>query len=270
MDRKIKKILISTMPRSGTVFLFNFISELFGYSKLEPVFTGGLKPESPEWDPYKFDKTYAALSDSQVLCAHYPLTDDVKSLISQPDVLAMYLYRDPRDAAVSAALYIKNVLTHHPLHRLFSELSDSESIAFMLGGGVLVTGGGSFDSECDYINHEGMEYFCDSALRWLAEPDVATIRYEEFVHDPVGCLKVSLRMVGVEVDEAKALDVAAKLNFATFSNGRTNGEENVKSHFRKGIAGDFVNHFNGLHKAICKRRIGQHLIALGYEKNMCW
>lgn len=270
MARDIKRILISTMPRSGTVFLFNFIADLFGYSKLEPVFTGGFKAAPPEWDPYKFDKTYSTLQTGQVLCAHYALSDDVKNLILQPDVLSIYLYRDPRDAAVSAALYIKNVLTHHPLHNLFTELSNSEAIAFMISGGILECEGDINKTNCRYINHEGMKYFCDSALEWIAEPSVAKIRYEDFMRDSVACLKAALEMVDVEIDETKAQDVALRLNFSAFSDGRQKGEENVRSHFRKGISGDYVNHFNGLHKAICKQRIGQHLIKLEYEKNLCW
>lgn len=270
MAREIKRILISTMPRSGTVFLFNFIAELFEYSKLEPAFTGGVRPDPPEWDPYKFDKTYSSLANGQVLCAHYPLSEDVKKLVLQPDVLAIYLYRDPRDAAVSAALYIKNVLTHHALYGLFSELSNSDAIAFMLNGGILKTAGDTTEKGCDYINHEGMKYFCDAALEWVAEPGVVKIRYEDFMHDPVACLKTALQKVGVEINETRAQKVASKLNFSTFSEGREKGEENVKSHFRKGVSGDYVNHFNGLHKAICKQRIGQHLITLGYEKDLCW
>lgn len=88
--------------------------------------------------------------------------------------------------------------------------------------------------------------------------------------DSTACLKASLREVGVEIDEIRIREVATKLNFSAFSDGREKGDENVKSHFRKGVSGDYVNHFNELHKAICKQRIVQHLIALGYEKDLCW
>lgn len=269
MDREIKKILISTMPRSGTRFLFSFIAELFGYYKLEPKFTEGLNPNPPEWDPYKFDRTYFLLENEQVLCAHYPLSGDIKQIVLQPDVLSIYLYRDPRDAAVSAAFLIKNVAIHHPLHKLFRELSDVDAITFMLSGGILKTKNKT-NMECDYINHEGMRYFCDMALAWLYEPNVAKIRYEEFANNPVSCLKTSLQKVDVKINETRAIQVADRLKFSTLSNGRERGEEDVKSHFRKGISGDYANHFNELHKAICKKRIGRHLIELGYETDLCW
>ena len=270
MAREIKRILISTMPRSSTVFFFDFIAELFEFSKLDPVLTGGFRPSPPEWDAYKFDKTYRSLGNGQVLCAHYHLSEELKKLIAQPDVLAIYLYRDPRDVAVSAALYIKNSLSHFFLHDLFSKLSDSDAITFMLSGGMSETVHERAGTNCDYITHEGMKYHCDIALKWLAEPSVAKVRYEDFVLDQFSCLKASFQEVGVEIDGTRMREVAAKLNFSAYSGGRERGEENVKSHFRKGIPGDYVNYFSELHKAICKHRIGHHLIELGYEKDLRW
>lgn len=270
MAREIKKILISTMPRSGTRFFHSFMAELFGYEKIEPKFTGGFRPEPPEWDPYKFDETYLSLGNEQVLCAHYPLSADIKKITVQPDVLAIYLYRDPRDVAVSAALFVKNVAPHFVLHDLLSEFSDADAIAFMLSGGIFNVIREGAEPGCDYVSHEGMRYFCDIALGWLAEPSVAKIRYEDFVLEPFSCLKASFREVGVEINETRVREIAGKLKFSVFSNGRERGDEDVKSHFRKGISGDYVNYFTGLHKAICKHRIGQYLIDLGYEKDLRW
>lgn len=269
MAREIKRILISTMPRSGTVFLFNFIAELFGYSKLEPAFTGGFSPTPPDWDPYKFDKTYLSLSAGQVLCAHYPLSYDLQEIVTQPEVLAIYLYRDPRDTAVSAALYIKNVLTHHPLHALFSKLSDAEAIAFMLSGGIVHVENKNAEG-CAFIDHEGVKYSCDKALDWVANQHVAKVRYEDLMVDAMSCLESSFQTVGVKVDCEKIQNISSKLQFSSFSSGRKRGDEDKNSHFRKGISGDYVNHFSDLHKAICKQRIGRHLVELGYEKDLCW
>jgi len=269
MGRKIKRILISTMPRSGTVFFFELISDLFKFSKIEPKFTGGFSPDPPEWDPYKFDKTYLSLCDGEVLCAHYHLSEDIEMLAEQPDVLVIYLYRDPRDVAVSAALYIKNVLTHHVLHELFTGLTDSDAIAFMLSGGVVQVNNDAKNGHA-CIDYEGMKYFCDMAIKWVSNQRAAKVRYEDLMKDPVLTLKSSLQLVGVEIDEVTIEEVSSRHRFSTLSGGRKRGEEDLKSHFRKGVSGDYVNHFTGLHKAICKQRIGGQLIKLGYEKDMFW
>lgn len=264
MAREIKRILISTMPRSGTVYFFNFMSMLYGFEKVEPLFTGGT-PVPPEWDPYKFDETYLSLKDGEVLCAHYPLTEGLLSLTRAEDLLCIYLYRDPRDAAVSAVLYIKNVLTHHPLHDFFQRIPEGDAITFMLTGGVIRS-----KEEGKYIVHEGMRYFCQMARQWLAQKHVVAVRYEDLVSDPVATLVGGFGKANVNV-EAQAIErVAGQLTFAGLSGGRIPGQEQKSSHFRKGVAGDYVNYFSETHKAVCKMMIGDFLIDQGYESDHLW
>lgn len=244
MAREIRKILISTMPRSGTVFLFNFIAELFEFKKVEPLFTGGAWPQPPEWDPYKFDETYLTLKDGEVLCAHYHHNEEIKHLIDQDDVLVIYLYRDPRDVTVSAAMYIKYALTQHPLHSLLTSMSDEEAITFILSGGVITVGNGS--GQRDHLIHDGIKYFCDIAVDWINDKRVAAIRYENLMSDPVSTLEASLKSVNVSVEKALIQNIAGRLTFETFSEKRPRGVEQKSSHFRKGVAGDWKNHFSDL------------------------
>ena len=48
------------------------------------------------------------------------------------------------------------------------------------------------------------------------------------------------------------------------------GRENVNSHFRKGVAGDWRNHFDDELKTRFKILYGDALIAAGYEKDLNW
>lgn len=52
--------------------------------------------------------------------------------------------------------------------------------------------------------------------------------------------------------------------------GRTKGQEDQKSHYRKGVAGDWVNYLEGANKDLFKERWGRLLIDLGYEKDLDW
>jgi hypothetical protein len=52
--------------------------------------------------------------------------------------------------------------------------------------------------------------------------------------------------------------------------GRSKGQEDQKSHYRKGVAGDWVNYLNGANKDQFKQRWGQLLVDLGYEKDLDW
>lgn len=60
------------------------------------------------------------------------------------------------------------------------------------------------------------------------------------------------------------------LRFAKKAEGRSRGQENVKSHYRKGISGDWVNYFNDEHRAYFKREFNELLLTLGYEKDASW
>jgi hypothetical protein len=71
--------------------------------------------------------------------------------------------------------------------------------------------------------------------------------------------------------DPRSIDIVAKqLTFGSLSGGRAPGHEQKSAHFRKGVPGDFLNHFSDLHKAICKSAIGQSLIELGYASDMQW
>jgi len=52
--------------------------------------------------------------------------------------------------------------------------------------------------------------------------------------------------------------------------GRKRGKENVKSHFRKGVPGDWINHFEERHVRAFKDRYNDLLLKLGYEEDPDW
>ena len=58
--------------------------------------------------------------------------------------------------------------------------------------------------------------------------------------------------------------------FSRMSNGREQGDEDVTSHYRKGVAGDWKNHFTAQHRRAFKERYNDLLVELGYEKSSDW
>jgi hypothetical protein len=59
-------------------------------------------------------------------------------------------------------------------------------------------------------------------------------------------------------------------SYENLSGGRKKGEEDVTSHYRKGVPGDWVNHFTPELKAKFKRRFGGLLQKTGYEPDDSW
>jgi Sulfotransferase domain len=58
--------------------------------------------------------------------------------------------------------------------------------------------------------------------------------------------------------------------FAKAAKGRKRGVSDESSHYRKGMPGDWRNHFTDDHKAYFKRNYNDLLIKLGYEKDDKW
>lgn len=54
------------------------------------------------------------------------------------------------------------------------------------------------------------------------------------------------------------------------SGGRKPGEEDVAHHYRKGVPGDWKNHFKEVHVCAFKERYNDLLLKLGYENDPDW
>ena len=65
-------------------------------------------------------------------------------------------------------------------------------------------------------------------------------------------------------------DAVIACRFESLTGGRSRGQEDVESHERKGVAGDWRNHFTGRITSAFERRFGELLIATRYEKDLHW
>lgn len=66
------------------------------------------------------------------------------------------------------------------------------------------------------------------------------------------------------------VSILHKNSFTRLAGGRKRGQENVKSHYRKGVPGDWKNHFSDAHIRQFKDRYNQVLVKLGYETDENW
>ena len=58
--------------------------------------------------------------------------------------------------------------------------------------------------------------------------------------------------------------------FEANTRGRAKGSEDVASHYRKGVAGDWISHFTPEHAELFDEKFGDLLIGLGYEEDHEW
>jgi hypothetical protein len=68
----------------------------------------------------------------------------------------------------------------------------------------------------------------------------------------------------------RVLGIVDENDFARLSKGRQPGQEDVKSHYRKGQPGDWKNYFNEEHIKLFKSRYSNILVQSGYEHDPHW
>lgn len=76
------------------------------------------------------------------------------------------------------------------------------------------------------------------------------------------------RLEGLPGDQLPT--ILERRRFEKMSGGRRRGDESVRSHYRRGVAGDWRNHFEPVHVERFKREYGDLLIRLGYERDGSW
>lgn len=95
------------------------------------------------------------------------------------------------------------------------------------------------------------------------------IRYEDMIADEVGQFEKIIHYCEIDISRQRLHEIIKSNSFVNRT-GRRPGDEDVSSHYRKGISGDWENYFTDRIKTRFKERFGQHLIRMGYEKDLKW
>jgi hypothetical protein len=81
--------------------------------------------------------------------------------------------------------------------------------------------------------------------------------------------KELFQFMGLPNDDQLINDLIERSSFKFYA-GRDRGQEDRKRFYRKGVAGDWKNHFTEEDKRAFKALAGDMLIRLGYERDLSW
>jgi hypothetical protein len=107
---------------------------------------------------------------------------------------------------------------------------------------------------------------------WINTSDPAAdllVRYEELLADDQAGYERILSHLHLNIPAEVRQRIVAANRFENRT-GRKRGEEDAGNHRRKGVAGDWRNHFTPRVTEAFKRKYGHHLIDTGYESNLDW
>ena len=225
-----------TQWKAGSQWILQILSRCCAPKKVWPSFDGT--------QPIGRNNIYAA---AYLTKAEYDTfaTSDSKFFI---------VFRDPRDILVSG--YYSMKFSHSVLPGIAEERQELASVS--VEEGMLRT--------IDTWVQPSVEI----ALSWI-KSGANWIRYEDLLLRDVELLgKALLVDCGLPIKKSVLKDAVLACRFDKIAGGRKPGQEDVNSHYRKGIAGDWKNQFSPGIKAIFKDRFGEALKICGYEKDSDW
>ena len=111
----------------------------------------------------------------------------------------------------------------------------------------------------------------DHVQQWaLDRPHVVNVSYEQLRQDCANALEriIPTHVPGI-VDTRKIKEVVERFSFSRMT-GREPGAQDANSFMRKGVVGDWKNHFDRRAAEAFDQHAGELLVQLGYEQNRDW
>lgn len=110
----------------------------------------------------------------------------------------------------------------------------------------------------------------DHIRDWWDRPQVGHVSYEGLLSDPVEELSRAIKDASGSEPKREAVELAVRRHAFSSETGRKQGEENRGSFLRKGVAGDWREHFTAEAGEAFDSYAGPDLIDFGYESDRDW
>ena len=208
---------------------------------------------TPQHDMVQFFQ--APVQSGMIYPTLYVTKEEFDRVIVPPNSRRFVVIRDLRDTLVS--LYFSVKVSHVDNHPLIAE------------GRVALNARRPEDGLLWVLESTGFEQGAKIQQSWHAAGE-KLIRYEDLLVRNAEVLERLLAdECGMPVERKRLREIIQANRFEKLT-GRARGQEDVSSHERKGVAGDWRNHFTDRIKRVFKDRFGSLLVATGYETGFDW
>lgn len=175
--------------------------------------------------------------------------------IPKPDAYkTFFVLRDPRDIVVS--WYYSAKFSHKPVDPIPELRRNLEALDLQDGLKYIIDAWDAFG-------------LFEAQRSWMSRPvdeaRVQVFRYEDFAADNLQFLKELLDYLEIKIPEREFDVLYGRHKFSQLAKGRRQGVEDPQSHFRKGVSGDWENHFDDSVMTHFRDVTGDLLEVLGYE-----
>lgn len=247
-------LFVAGLPKSGTTWMERMLSSYPGYREM-------MIPEAIEYEvehrgSHDFDlpgNLFDRLEETlAVLKLHVHGSSHNARVLREAEVPYLIMYRDLRDVAVSHVFYVQRT-PWHPEHPDYKGLSIEEGL--------------------HHFGETLLPDFVEWIRSWRANRDPENslvVRYEDLLADTTATFRNVARLFDLPDDPDTIQHIVDEHRFETLSGGRSRGEDEDNSFFRKGVSGDWRNHFTPDLKRLYKEEAGHALIDFGYETDLDW
>jgi len=245
---KNKVIFIAGLPKSGTTWLKNILATIPGYHD-RPIYDPSRAPFFHDVTPLTFD-LIPSYSYS-VVKLHTKYTPYNFQTIKNKIGKWIVLFRDPRDMCISRYYHMLNLKSHRH-YGLYHSLGLEKSLFHCI----------------NIVKNEYIDWIQNWHLAYLRNKDkILELRYEDLNKNFKNSMNKVLNFLEIPhnetfIEKLQSTQLKKPVNVKeSIAKGDTK---------RKGIVGDWKNHFTEEHKDYFKEIAGDLLIELGYEKDYSW
>ena len=213
----------------------------------------------PELDEPSLKRPSERCPQGMFVTAHARFHPVLQGLMKELQFRHILLLRDPRDVVVSYASFVQREPWHY-FHKFYSETlkTNEERITATIRGFGKNT----------IVNYPlaSIGELYEGFVAWLEDPHTLVVRFEDIVGPRGGGDRnrqlAEIRRLGDFIERPLSEEQAKRVADETYGGGGLT--------FRKGLSGNWQNHFTGGHRQLFKETTGDLLIRLGYEGDMNW
>lgn len=253
MGNHLPKILINTIPKSGTHLMLQILTGIPGTSV------------TPWFYPETFEKI-KQMQPGEIGRAHLDYSPNQAQDLHHTGVRIVFVSRDLRDIAVSLSHFVmENRWNRHPLHPYLAnhlKTHDERLLAIIQGvkpsPDSLKYGISGWPNIYDYNRDK---------YGWLKENGICHVTFEDLVRTPTSRKLSIMKIIDYLWSDLQGLKITKK---QLLQNMIQNINPSSSGTFRRGKIGSWRDEFKAEHKAAFKKIAGHLLIDWGYEKDLNW
>lgn len=233
------RIIVAEFQKSGGSWLTSMLADALGVPARDLYVDNNFKAFDLKNHPWYRHSSLWNLTENCIIKSH----EFADTALHSFDANVLHLIRDGRDVVVSKYFFERD---------------------FCVNNNII----SSFDITFEEFIEKNSKEWSKYVIGWH-NTDAMQITYEEILSDPFAAINRILQKLTLPVNNDLIIN-AIKANTKDNFSKKLEDTFEHNTFVRKGISGDWKNHFTEEHKRIFKECAGNTLITMGYEKNFEW